>query len=118
MADQLFSQLVQISYSISIALFVAQGWLFQKQTYQTRILRLKHSMLILSIFFNIVSIITLYFLINVLLQESLKQTKTFTSDCIDFSRILFTGSALISLIFTIIAYIVWNNTKNERGTKT
>jgi len=118
MDGKIFAELIQFSWTVCALIFGAQGWIFLKEFGGNRIFRTKHIWISLGAGLNVVSAGSLFVLFDLVLNESLSQSKNFVSDSIKLARFIHTYSLLGAFLLTVIALIVWINTKNQRGATT
>lgn len=117
MDAHLFPELIQFSWTVTALIFGAQGWLFLQEFKGNRVFRFKHIALSLAFIANVVAAICLFILLDLVLNESLKQSKNFVAENIKTTRTCHTYALLVTFIATTVAAFLWTVTKNQKETK-
>ena len=117
MDGQLFTPLIEFSWTLCAFIYAAQGWLFLQDFKGNRIPKLHHVFLVFSFLANTVATAAVFFLLSLVLNESLKESKNFVAEDIKCARNIYTYSIIASVVLTVVALITWLIYKNTKASK-
>jgi len=117
MDGQLFSNLIEFSWTLCAFLYAGQGWLFLQEFKGNRIPKKHHVFLTIAFVTNTIATCSVFILLSLVLNESLAESKNYVADGIKTARWVFTWSIFSSMVMSVIALFAWLNFKNERAQK-
>ncbi len=114
MDGQLFTNLIEFSWTLCSFLFAVQGWLFLQEFKGNKIPKKHHFFLAFAGIANTIATCSVFVLLSLVLNESLSETKNFVADNIKAARLVFTWSIFVSMTMSIVALVLWLSFKNGR----
>lgn len=115
MDGQLFSQLIQFSWTLTAFIFAAQGWIFLQEFKGNRVFKRRHLFLTLAFASNVIATVAIFLLLSFVLDESLAQTKNFVADHIKLSRSIYIYTSICAFVLTALSIVAWLGNKNQQA---